>query len=58
MTQETDLTINDCLASAFQALLRGDLEERDKLCAMAERAFEGEAVADGNKSVMGIRGQS
>ncbi len=36
---KTTITVGDCVSAAFQALLRGDLEERDKLCAMAERAF-------------------
>lgn len=38
--KETVLTVQDCMAGAFQALLRGDTAERDKLCAMAERAFK------------------
>ena len=39
-TEKTDLTVRDCLAGAFQALLRGDTAGRDTLCAMAERAFQ------------------
>jgi hypothetical protein len=38
--EKTDLTVQDCLAGAFQALLRGDTAGRDALCAMAERAFQ------------------
>ena len=37
--EETTLTVQDCLAGAFQAILRGDTAERDKLCALAERTF-------------------
>lgn len=40
MSNKTDITLQDCLAGAFQALLRGDTNERDKLCALAERAFK------------------
>ncbi len=37
---KTVLTLQDCLMGALQALLRGDIEERDKLCAMADRTFQ------------------
>lgn len=40
MTDGTSITVGDCLQAAFQALLRGDVVERDILCAMAERAFK------------------
>lgn len=39
MSDETKITVQDCLAGAFQALLRGDTHQRDVLCAMAEKAF-------------------
>lgn len=39
MAEETKITLEDCLAGAFQALLRGDTKSRDTLCAMAEKAF-------------------
>lgn len=39
MAEKTDITVEDCLRGAFAALLRGDTDERDRLCAMAERAF-------------------
>ena len=46
MTTKTELTGQDCMAGAFQALMRGDLAERDRLCALARRAFAGrDAVA-------------
>lgn len=49
MSDETTLTIQDTLAGAFQALLRGDIASRDKLCALAERTFQ----AHGNKELPG-----
>lgn len=36
---KTDITMQDLLAGAFQAILRGDTGERDRLCAQAEKAF-------------------
>ncbi len=50
-TEKTELTVQDCLAAAFQALLRGDYAERDKLCAMAERAFRDDQPLPGNTPV-------
>ena len=44
MSDETTITVQDCLAGAFQALLRGDTAERDRLCAMAERAFKDDST--------------
>ena len=35
----TDITLQDTLAAAFQALLDNKKDERDKLCAMAEKCF-------------------
>jgi len=40
MSNETDITIQDALSGAFQALLRGDTDTRDALCALAERTFQ------------------
>lgn len=51
MADKTDLTVEDCLRGAFQALLRGDTTERDKLCAMAERAFKTNDPLPGNTPV-------
>ena len=51
MSDKTVLTVQDCLAGAFQALLRGDLAERDKLCAMAERAFDSNEAIAGDKPI-------
>jgi hypothetical protein len=39
MTEKTTITIHDCMASAFQSLLRGETDTRDKLCAMVGRTF-------------------
>ena len=33
------ITVGDCMRSAFEALLRGDTDERDRLCRLAETAF-------------------
>ena len=41
MSEKTELTVGDCMAGAFQALLRGDTAERDRLVALAQRAFRG-----------------
>lgn len=30
------MTADDCIRAAFQALLRGDTAERDRLCALAK----------------------
>jgi hypothetical protein len=30
------LTVEDCMRRAFQALLRGDTAERDRMCALAK----------------------
>jgi hypothetical protein len=35
----TVITVRDLLQSAFQALLRNDLAERDRLCGVLERAW-------------------
>ncbi len=39
--QGTKITIDDCMKAAFQALLRGDTAERDRLCHAAATAFCG-----------------
>jgi len=39
MSEKTKITVQDVMASAFQALLRGDTAERDVLCAMVEKEF-------------------
>jgi len=40
MSDETKLTVKDCMQAAFQALLNGDLAERDRLCAMIEKVMD------------------
>lgn len=42
-----DNTSDGCMKAAFQAILRGDYAERDRLCARAKAliAAEGEAAA-------------
>jgi hypothetical protein len=39
-TSNTDLTTEDSLGAEWSALLKHDLEIRDKLCAMAKRTFK------------------
>jgi hypothetical protein len=40
MTNPT--TSDECLKAAFQALLRGDLAERDRMCDRGKRLIEAE----------------
>lgn len=47
--EKTTITLEDTLAAAFQAILRGDTVDRDKLCSMAERTF----IDNGNQSLSG-----
>ena len=39
------------MAAAFQALLRGDLAERDRLCALATTAFRDQQSVAGDTPV-------
>lgn len=55
-TDQTTLTVQDCMAGAFQALLRGDTAERDRLCAMVERTMKGESVPSDTPIIMGKDG--
>lgn len=41
------LTVEDCLRGAFSALLKGDTAERDRLCDLAQTAFDGEGLKKG-----------
>ena len=52
MTEKTNLTVQDCLAGAVQALLRGDLTERDRLCALADRAMAGRDAVPADTPVL------
>lgn len=56
-TDQTDITVQDCLKGAFAALLRGDLEERDRLCKLAELGFDGEQTVPGDKSIFETKGE-
>ena len=55
MSEKTDITVKDCLAGAFQALLKGDTHQRDVLCAMAERAFDGKGSSIPGDTVIPLR---
>lgn len=52
MSDKTELTVQDCMAGAFQALLRGDTAERDRLCALTERALAGRDSVPADTSVL------
>lgn len=52
MSEKYELTVQDCIAGAFQALLRGDLAECDRLCALAQRAFRGRDDIPADTSVL------
>ena len=39
-------TIEETMKAAFQALLRGDTNERDRQCALAERTFQAHGNVD------------
>lgn len=42
------MTAEDCLRAAWAALLRGDLEERDRMCRLAENVMKvGERIEAG-----------
>ena len=51
MASKTEITVQDCLRGAWQALLKGDTDTRDILCAMAERAFDGPGSVPGDTPV-------
>lgn len=51
MSNKTDITIKDCMVGAFQALLNGDTDERDRLCNLAEIGFNGRETVNGEESI-------
>lgn len=53
-----DITVEDCLKGALAALLRGDLEERDRLCELAKIGFDGEQTVSGDKSIFDTKGDA
>lgn len=56
MSDKTESTVKNCMVAAFQALLRGDIAERDRLCAMVERTMKGDSVPGDMPIVMGKEG--
>lgn len=57
--KENEITVKDCLAGAFQALLRGDTKERDRLCQLAQMGFDnGHDWVDGDKPIRSISDSS
>jgi hypothetical protein len=57
MSERTEITLEDLLRAAWAALLRGDLEERDRLCAQAEKIFaeHGNTPLPGNTNAFRTR---
>jgi len=53
---EDDITVGDCLQGAFAALLRGDTDERDKLCNLAQIGFGDEKTVLTTKSIFDKKG--
>lgn len=48
------ITADECIKAAFDALLRGDTAERDRLCKMAEQLMRaGDRVRSGDKIIEG-----
>jgi hypothetical protein len=45
------ITLRECIADALAAILRGDYDERDRLCALAETAFGDGNIAAGDAPV-------
>jgi len=52
MASKTEITIEDCMKGAMEALLRGDFKERDRLCDIALLGFNGKEKADINQSIL------
>lgn len=55
-SDKIELTVHDYMAAAFQAILRGDTAERDRLCAMVERTMKGDSVPGDMPIAMGKEG--
>ena len=49
--ERTVLTANDCMRAAMAALLRGDLEERDRWVALVERELGDGQVISGEQPI-------
>ena len=48
------MNVEDCMRAAFQALLRGDTAERDRLCKLAENLMRaGDRVRAGGPLIEG-----
>jgi len=53
---EDDITVGDCLQGAFAALLRGDTDERDRLCQLAKMGFGDDETVPADKSILEKKG--
>lgn len=40
---EPDITLEDVMQAAWEAILRGDFKERDRLCELAMMTFNGKS---------------
>jgi len=58
MTEQTDITVHDCLKAAWEALLRGDTEERDRLCNLAKMGMGEAPMVLLNKSIFETEGEA
>lgn len=48
----TEMTVKDCMKSAWEALLKGDTQTRDAMCGLAKRAFDnGETEVSSDKVI-------
>ena len=47
-------TASDCLRAAYQAILRGDYAERDRLCDRAEQFADDEHIASATQRVLAV----
>lgn len=56
MSDTSNITVQDCMREAFDCLLKGDTDGRDRWCALAERAFDGQETVPLLKPVFVSKG--
>ena len=54
MNTSGESTSSDCLRAAFQAILRGDYAERDRLCERAKKLEEAERYAHAVEKIAAV----
>lgn len=52
MSEKTDITAQDALRGAWQALIRGDTTSRDTLCALVERQMGTRSTISGDEVIL------